>query len=175
MGAVLDVDVPHKMFARRIQPFGIALAEVSWRVKMFTHDGVVLAAIYLEEPNLIVGMSFWQDEEAARHLFRGTFEIGLCADGRPAGPGASGGRTRYRNGRRVVHGRRAAQPASKPDQRQPGQAAFFTFFIRGFSRHSPGLVSVSQLAGRPPRQARGPAHTGRLTSGGLRVCSPGPL
>ena len=85
MGAVLDVDIPQKMFARRIQPFGIALAEVAWRVKMFTHDGVVLAAIYLEEPNLIVGMSFWQDEEAARHLFRGTFEIGLCADADPPG------------------------------------------------------------------------------------------
>ena len=39
MGAVLDVDVPQKVFNRRIHPFGIALAQVSWRVKMFTHDG----------------------------------------------------------------------------------------------------------------------------------------
>ncbi len=85
MGAVLDVDMPQKMFARRIQPFGIALAQVSWRVKMFTHDGVVLAAVYLEEPNLVVGMSFWQDEETARHLFRGAVEIGLCADTDPPG------------------------------------------------------------------------------------------
>lgn len=85
MGAVLDVGIPQKMFVRRIQPFGIALAQVSWRVKMFTHDGVVLAAVYLEEPNLIIGISFWQDEEAAWHLFKGALEIGLCADTNPPG------------------------------------------------------------------------------------------
>ncbi len=85
MGAVLDVDIPQKMFARRIQPFSIALAQVSWQVKMFTHDGVVLAAVYLEEPNLIVGLSFWQDEATARHLLRGACEIGLCVDTDPLG------------------------------------------------------------------------------------------
>ena len=85
MGAVLDVDVPQKVFTRRIQPFGIALAEVSWRVKMFTHDGVVLAAVYLEEPNVIVGLSFWPDEHIARRSFKGSFEIGLCSDDEPSG------------------------------------------------------------------------------------------
>ena len=34
MGAVLDVDMPQKMFARRIQPVGIALAQVYCRVKI---------------------------------------------------------------------------------------------------------------------------------------------
>ncbi len=85
MGAVLDVDVPQKVFNRRIQPFGIALAQVSWRMKMFACDGVVLAAVYLEEPNIIVALSFWPNEEAARRFFKGAFEIGLCSDDDPPG------------------------------------------------------------------------------------------
>ena len=82
MGVLLEVAVPQEVFNRRIQPFGVALAEVSWRVKMFTHDGAVLAALYLEEPNLIIALSFWPHEEAARLYFKGAFEIGLyAADG----------------------------------------------------------------------------------------------
>lgn len=79
MGTVLEVEVPREVFNRRIQPFGIALAEVSWRVKMFTHDGVVLAALHLEEPNLIIALSFWPHAEIARRLFKGKFEIGLVS------------------------------------------------------------------------------------------------
>jgi hypothetical protein len=85
MGIMLEVEVPQEVFNRRIQPFGIALAEVSWRVKMFTHDGVVLAALYLEEPNLIVAFSFWPREKDARSYFRGAFEICLSAVGGPEG------------------------------------------------------------------------------------------
>ena len=79
MGTVLEVEVPQKVFSRRIQPFGIALAEVAWRVKMFTHDGVVLAALHLEEPNLIIALSFWPQAEIARRLFKGKFEISLVS------------------------------------------------------------------------------------------------
>ena len=85
MGIMLEVEVPQEVFSRRIQPFGIALAEVSWRVKMFTHDGVVLAALYLEEPNLIVALSFWPHEGDARLYFKGAFEIGLYAADGPEG------------------------------------------------------------------------------------------
>lgn len=85
MGVVLEVEVPQEVFSRRIQPFGIALAEVSWRVKMFTHEGVVLAALYLQEPDLIIALSFWPDEGAARRFLKGTFEIGLCSDDSPPG------------------------------------------------------------------------------------------
>lgn len=77
MSAMLEVEVPQDVFSRRIQPFGMALAEVSWRVKMFTHDGIVLAALYLEEPNLIVAFSFWPHTDVARQYFRGVFEISL--------------------------------------------------------------------------------------------------
>ena len=79
MGSVLEVEVPQEVFSRRIQPFGIALAEVSWRVKMFTHDGVVLAALQLEEPSLVIALSFWPHPELARRFFRGRFEISLVA------------------------------------------------------------------------------------------------
>jgi len=85
MGVMLEVEVPQEVFSRRIQPFGLALAEVSWRVKMFTHDGVVLAALYLEEPNLIVALSFWPYEEVARVYFKGAFEISLCSPDSPYG------------------------------------------------------------------------------------------
>ncbi|MGH7962007.1 MAG: hypothetical protein ACRERD_09310 [Candidatus Binatia bacterium] len=85
MGVVLEVEVPQEVFSRRIQPFGIALAEVSWRVKMFTHEGVVLAALYLQEPDLIIALSFWPDEESARRFLKRTFEIGLCAAESPPG------------------------------------------------------------------------------------------
>ena len=85
MGIMLEVEVPQEVFSRRIQPFGIALAEVSWRVKMFTHDGVVLTALYLEEPNLIVALSFWPHEEDARTHFKGAFEICLYAADGPDG------------------------------------------------------------------------------------------
>jgi hypothetical protein len=85
MGTMLEVEVPQEVFDRRIQPFGIALAEVSWRVKMFTHDGVVLAALYLEEPNVIVAFSFWPRGEDARLYFKGAFEICLSAPGDPNG------------------------------------------------------------------------------------------
>jgi hypothetical protein len=81
MGILLEIAVPQEVFHCRIQPFGLALAEVSWRVKMFTHDGVVLAALYLEEPNLIIALSFWPHEEDARSYFKGTFEICLYASG----------------------------------------------------------------------------------------------
>ena len=85
MRVMLEVEVPQEVFSRRIQPFGIALAEVSWRVKMFTHDGVVLAALYLEEPNLIVALSLWPHEEGARSYFKGAFEISLYTVGGPEG------------------------------------------------------------------------------------------
>ncbi len=85
MGIMLEVEVPQEVFSRRIQPFGVALAEVSWRVKMFTHDGVVLAALYLEEPNLIIALSFWPHEEDARSYFKGAFEISLYTAGGPEG------------------------------------------------------------------------------------------
>jgi len=85
MGIMLEVEVPQEVFNRRIQPFGIALAEVSWRVKMFTHDGVVLAALHLEEPNLIVALSFWPHEAEARSHFKGAFEICLHTAGGPDG------------------------------------------------------------------------------------------
>jgi hypothetical protein len=81
MASVLEVEVPQEVFRRRIQPFGIALAEVSWRIKMFTHDGVILAALQLEEPNLIVAFSFWPHADIARRLFKGNFEISLLAPG----------------------------------------------------------------------------------------------
>jgi hypothetical protein len=80
MASVLEVEVPQEVF-RRIQPFGIALAEVSWRIKMFTHDGVILTALQLEEPNLIVALSFWQHADIARRLFKGNFEISLVTFG----------------------------------------------------------------------------------------------
>ena len=85
MGVMLEVEVPQEVFSRRIQPFGIALAEVSWRVKMFTHDGVVLAALHLEEPNLLIALSFWPHEEEARRYFKGAFEICLDAADNPHG------------------------------------------------------------------------------------------
>jgi hypothetical protein len=81
MASVLEVEVPQEVFRRRIQPFGIALAEVSWRIKMFTHDGVILTALQLEEPNLIVALSFWQHADIARRLFKGNFEISLVTFG----------------------------------------------------------------------------------------------
>ncbi len=85
MGVVLEVEVPQREFNRRIQPFGIALAEVSWRVKMFTHEGVVLSALYLEEPDLILAMTFWPDVDLARRSFKGSFEICLCSAADPPG------------------------------------------------------------------------------------------
>jgi hypothetical protein len=85
MGIMLEIEVPQEVFSRRIQPFGIALAEVSWRVKMFTHDGVVLAALYLEEPNVIIALSFWPCQEEARLHFKGAFEISLYAADVPDG------------------------------------------------------------------------------------------
>ena len=81
MASVLEVEVPQEMFSRRIQPFGIALAEVSWRIKMFTHDGVILTALQLEEPNLIIALSFWPHADIARRLFKGNFEISLVTFG----------------------------------------------------------------------------------------------
>jgi hypothetical protein len=81
MASVLEVEVPQEVFSRRIQPFGIALAEVSWRIKMFTHDGVILTALQLEEPNLIVALSFWPHADIARRLFKGNFEISLVTFG----------------------------------------------------------------------------------------------
>jgi len=83
MAEMLEIEVPQEVFSRRIQPFGIALAEVSWRVKMFTHDGIVLAALYLEEPNLILAFSFWPQTELARQYFRGVFEISLFGPDNP--------------------------------------------------------------------------------------------
>src|SRR5581483_8499659 len=83
MGRVLEVEVPQEIFNRRIQPFGIALAEVSWRVKMFTHDGVVLAALYLEEPNLLIALSFWPHIALARQYFKGVFEMSLFGPDNP--------------------------------------------------------------------------------------------
>ena len=77
MASVLEVEVPQEVFSCRIQPFGIALAEVSWRIKMFTHDGVILTALQLEEPNLIIALSFWPHADIARRLFKGNFEISL--------------------------------------------------------------------------------------------------
>ena len=81
MASVLEVEVPQEVFSRRIQPFGIALAEVSWRIKMFTHDGVILTALQLEEPHLIIALSFWPHADIARRLFKGNFEISLVTPG----------------------------------------------------------------------------------------------
>jgi len=81
MASVLEVEVPQEVFSCRIQPFGIALAEVSWRIKMFTHDGVILTALQLEEPNLIIALSFWPHADVARRLFKGNFEISLVTFG----------------------------------------------------------------------------------------------
>ena len=83
MGAVLEVEVPQRAFNRRIQPFGIVLAEVSWRVKMFTHEGVVLSALYLEEPDLVLTMPFWPEADSARRSFKGSFEICLYSAADP--------------------------------------------------------------------------------------------
>jgi hypothetical protein len=85
MATMLEVEVPQEVFSNRIQPFGIALAEVSWRMKMFSHDGVVLAALYLEEPSLIIVLSFGVQQSTARRLFKGAFEICLYCDEIPNG------------------------------------------------------------------------------------------
>ncbi len=85
MGVALEVEVPQRVFNRRIQPFAIALAEVSWRVKMFTHEGVVLAALHLEEPDLTLATVLWPDVDSARRLFKGRLEICLCSAADPAG------------------------------------------------------------------------------------------
>jgi hypothetical protein len=77
MAIMLELEISQEVFNRRIQPFGVALAEVSWRIKMFTHDGVILAALYLEEPNLILAFSFWPHQGDARRHFKGAFEISL--------------------------------------------------------------------------------------------------
>lgn len=79
MGVVLEAGVPHREFQRRLQPFGIALAEVSWQVKMFAHDGVVLAALYLQEPDVVAAFTLWPDPDVARQFFKGRFEIRLRA------------------------------------------------------------------------------------------------
>lgn len=79
MGVVLEAGVPHREFQRRLQPFGLALAEVSWQVKMFAHDGVVLAALYLQEPDLVAAFTLWPDPDVARRFFKGRFEIRLRA------------------------------------------------------------------------------------------------
>jgi hypothetical protein len=50
---------------------------------MFTHDGVVLAALYLEEPNLIIAFSFWPQQELARQHFKGAFEMSLFSADNP--------------------------------------------------------------------------------------------
>ncbi len=84
MGVVLEVEVPQRAFNRRIQPFAIALVEVSWHVKMFTSEGVVLTALYLEEPDLILA-ALWPNIDSARRLFKGYFEICLCSAADPAG------------------------------------------------------------------------------------------
>lgn len=79
MGVVLEAGVPHREFQRRLQPFGLALAEVSWQVRMFAHDGVVLAALYLQEPDLVAAFTLWPDPDVARRFFKGRFEIRLRA------------------------------------------------------------------------------------------------
>ena len=79
MGVVLEAGVPHREFQRRLQPFGIALAEVSWQMRMFAHDGVVLAALYLQEPDLVAAFTLWPDPDVARRFFKGRFEIRLGA------------------------------------------------------------------------------------------------
>jgi len=63
MGVALEAGVPYRKFQRRLQPFGIALAEVSWQVKMFAHDGVVLAALYLQEPDPVAAFTRWPDPD----------------------------------------------------------------------------------------------------------------
>ena len=74
---VVEVEVPLEIFASRLQPFGVALAEVSWRVKMFTYDGVVLSALHLVEPEVVVAMCFWPETQALRQTFQGSFELCL--------------------------------------------------------------------------------------------------
>ena len=74
---VVEVEVPLEIFASRLQPFGVALAEVSWRVKMFTYDGVVLSALHLVEPEVVVAMCFWPETQALRETFQGNFELCL--------------------------------------------------------------------------------------------------
>lgn len=77
MGVALEAGVPAREFLRRIQPFGIALAEISWQVKMYAQEGVVLAALYLEEPDVVVTVRLWPDADVARRLFKGSVEIRL--------------------------------------------------------------------------------------------------
>lgn len=77
MGVVLEVEIPQEVFHRRVQPFGVALAEVSWRMKMFAHDGVVLSALALEEPKLLVALSFWPYREDARRYCRDIFSVSI--------------------------------------------------------------------------------------------------
>ena len=72
-----EVEVPLDIFASRVQPFGVALAEVSWRVKMFTYDGVVLSALHLVEPEVVVAMCFWPETQVLRQTFQGRFELCL--------------------------------------------------------------------------------------------------
>jgi hypothetical protein len=50
---------------------------------MFTHDGVILAALYLEEPNLILALSFWPHQAEARQHFKGAFEVSLYGSDNP--------------------------------------------------------------------------------------------
>jgi hypothetical protein len=50
---------------------------------MFTHDGVVLAALYLEEPNLLIALSFWPHIALARQYFKGVFEMSLFGPDNP--------------------------------------------------------------------------------------------
>lgn len=85
MGIILEVEVPPAVFQRRIRPFGAALAEVSWRMKMFTHEGTVLSALLLQELDLAVAFSFWSDREQARRCFKGTKEIGFYTADDPSG------------------------------------------------------------------------------------------
>jgi hypothetical protein len=79
MGIILEVEIPPAVFQRQIQPFGAALAEVSWRMKMFTHEGTVLSALLLQELNLAVALSFWADREKARRYFKDTNKIDFYA------------------------------------------------------------------------------------------------
>lgn len=44
---------------------------------MFAHDGVVLAALYLQEPALVAAFTLWPDPDVARRFFKGRFEIRL--------------------------------------------------------------------------------------------------
>ena len=81
-----------------------------------------------EEPNLIIGLSFWQDEATARRLFKGALEIGPGADTVPS----SSARLTVEPDTEMVDELFPAAKLLNPRPTrtsQPGQVPLFTLFI----------------------------------------------